>query len=133
MEETDRYAGIRQYSLAQILAVWAAAALPMAALAWLVAPALKDHFAGAGNVPLFKALNVCLTIGLVWQFVLVATLAWHEQRTFRWSTCAAKPAHPAHRRQDLAAPDPTDPRDPRRVDAAAGGAEGPRLRRVHRL
>jgi membrane protease YdiL (CAAX protease family) len=86
MEETDRYAGIRQYSLAQILAVWAAAALPMAALAWLVAPALKDHFAGAGNVPLFKALNVCLTIGLVWQFVLVATLAWHEQRTFRWST-----------------------------------------------
>src|SRR5204862_446798 len=38
-----------------------------------------------GNVPLFKALNVCLTVGLVWQFVLVATLVWREQRTFRWS------------------------------------------------
>src|SRR6266496_3847794 len=77
---------IPQYGLRAIFAVWAAAALPMAALAWLVAPALKDQFAGAGNVPLFKALNVCLTVGLVWQFVLVATLVWREQRTCRWST-----------------------------------------------
>jgi membrane protease YdiL (CAAX protease family) len=77
---------IPQYGLRAIVAVWAAAALPMAALAWLVAPALKDQFAGTGNVPLFKALNVCLTIGLVWQFVLVASLVWREQRTFRWST-----------------------------------------------
>lgn len=85
-DEADRYARIKQYSLTQIVAIWAAAALPMAALAWLVAPALKDQFAGNGNVPLFKALNVCLTIGLVWQFVLVASLVWREQRTFRWST-----------------------------------------------
>src|SRR5438874_8700465 len=77
---------IPQYGLRAIFAVWAAAALPMAALAWLVAPALKDQFAGTGNIPFFKALNVCLTIGLVWQFVLVATLLWREQRTFRWST-----------------------------------------------
>src|SRR6266496_4995809 len=35
---------IPQYGLRAILAVWAAAALPMAALAWLVAPALKDQF-----------------------------------------------------------------------------------------
>src|SRR5438477_1187218 len=77
---------IPQYGLRAIFAVWAAAALPMAALAWLVAPALKDQFAGTGNIPFFKALNVCLTVGLVWQFVLVATLLWREQRTFRWST-----------------------------------------------
>jgi hypothetical protein len=77
---------IPQYGLRAIFAVWAAAALPMAALVWLVAPALKDQFAGTGNVPLFKALNVCLTVGLVWQFALVATLVWGEQRTFRWST-----------------------------------------------
>ena len=31
---------IKQYSLRTVLAVWATAALPMAALAWLVAPAL---------------------------------------------------------------------------------------------
>jgi membrane protease YdiL (CAAX protease family) len=77
---------IPQYGLRAIFAVWAAAALPMAALAWLVAPALKDQFAGAGNVPLAKALIVCLTVGLVWQFVLIAVLVWREQRTFRWST-----------------------------------------------
>jgi len=77
---------VPQYGLRAILAVWAAAAVPMAALAWLVAPALKDRFAGAGNVPLAKALIVCLTLGLVWQFVLVAILVWREQRTFRWST-----------------------------------------------
>jgi uncharacterized protein len=76
---------IPQYGLRRILAVWAAAALPMGILAWIVAPAIKDSFAGTGNVPLFKALNVCLTVGLVWQFVLVATLVWREQRTFRWS------------------------------------------------
>ena len=31
---------VRQYSRLGVLAVWAAAALPMAALAWLVAPAV---------------------------------------------------------------------------------------------
>jgi hypothetical protein len=35
--EDERYAAVRQYSLAQILGVWAAAALPMAVLAWVVA------------------------------------------------------------------------------------------------
>jgi membrane protease YdiL (CAAX protease family) len=77
---------IRQYRRRAILAVWAAAALPMAALAWLVAPALADRLSGEGNVPMAKALIVLLTIGLVWQFVLVAILVWREQRTFRWST-----------------------------------------------
>ena len=51
-EEVDRDVQVRQYSLAQIFAVWAAAALPMAVLAWIVAPALKDSFTGAGNVPM---------------------------------------------------------------------------------
>ena len=32
-QEGSRYAYVRQYSLAQILAVWAAAAIPMAILA----------------------------------------------------------------------------------------------------
>jgi uncharacterized protein len=84
-EEADRYAGIRQYSLPQILAVWAAAALPMGILAWIVAPAIEDSFSGAGNVPLFKALILLLTAGLIWQFVLVVGLVWLEQRTLRWA------------------------------------------------
>jgi membrane protease YdiL (CAAX protease family) len=77
---------VPQYSVSRILAVWAAAALPMAALAWLVAPVLEDRFAGDGMVPMMKALLVCLSAGLVWQFVLVAILVRREQRTLRWST-----------------------------------------------
>jgi uncharacterized protein len=77
---------IPQYRLRAIFAVWVAAALPMAAVAWLVAPVLEDRFAGDGHVPMAKALIVSLTVGLVWQFVLVAGLVWREQRTLRWST-----------------------------------------------
>ncbi len=76
---------IPQYRRRTIFAIWAAAALPMAALAWIVAPALAHHLAGEGNIPLAKALIALLTIGLVWQFVLVAIIVWREQRSFRWS------------------------------------------------
>jgi CAAX protease family protein len=85
-EGVDRYAGVKQYSLAQIVGVWAAAAVPMAILAWVVAPRLADHLSGTGDIPMFKSLLIVLTAGLIWQFVLVAILVWHEQRTFRWAT-----------------------------------------------
>jgi hypothetical protein len=42
----DRYEAVRQYSLAHILKVWAAAAVPMGLLAWIIAPWLKDHLGG---------------------------------------------------------------------------------------
>ena len=77
---------IPQYGMRRILAVWAAAALPMGALAWLVAPALKDSFAGTGSVQMAKALIVCFAAGLIWQFVLVVALLRREQGTLRWST-----------------------------------------------
>ena len=77
---------IPQLRIRGIFAVWAAAALPMAVLAWLVAPVLADRFAGDGDVPMAKALIVSLAIGMVWQFVLVAILVGREQRTLRWST-----------------------------------------------
>jgi uncharacterized protein len=82
--EAEASVEIPQYSVLRILAVWAAAALPMAALAWLVAPALEDEFGGEGNVPMAKALLLLLTAGLIWQFVLVAILVWREQGTLRW-------------------------------------------------
>jgi uncharacterized protein len=85
-DAADSPVDIPQYRVPAILAVWGAAALPMAALAWLVAPALADRFGGAGHVPMVKALIVSLTIGLVWQFVLVAVLVRREQGTLRWST-----------------------------------------------
>src|SRR6185295_12352774 len=57
-----------QYSKAKVLAVWAAAALPMGALAWIAAPAI------AGDGDLAPVLISCLTVGLVWQFVLIMLL-----------------------------------------------------------
>jgi membrane protease YdiL (CAAX protease family) len=80
--DADRYEAIQQYSLKKILAVWAAAALPMGALAWIVAPALKDQF--SGPEPLIQALLVCLTAGLIWQFVLVVILVRREVGTLAW-------------------------------------------------
>lgn len=72
-----------QLSLRGIIAVWAAAALPMGLLAWVVAPLLADHLSGASA--LTRALIVMLTAGLVWQFALVLTLVAREQGTLRWS------------------------------------------------
>jgi len=73
---------ITQYSRRTIFAVWAAAAVPMGVLAWIVAPAIAD---GDTAVDLFRPLVACLTAGLVWQFVLVLVLVGREQRTLRWS------------------------------------------------
>ncbi len=77
---------IPQYSRRAIVAIWAAAALPMATAAWLVTPLLADRFGGDGIVPMAKALYVSLTAALVWQFLLVAFLVRREQGTLRWST-----------------------------------------------
>jgi membrane protease YdiL (CAAX protease family) len=83
-ERTDeRYAGVRQYSLAQILAVWAAAAVPMGLLAWVVAPWLRDQL--GGDDPFVEALLICLTAGLIWQFVLVVILIRRELGGLEWS------------------------------------------------
>jgi membrane protease YdiL (CAAX protease family) len=72
-----------QYSLRRILATWAAAALPMAALAWLFAPWLAGTLDGPSAWP--RAIVVSLTAGLVWQGVLVVVLVRREQGTLRWS------------------------------------------------
>ena len=65
-----------------IFAIWAAAAIPMGVLAWVVAPAIAD---GDSAESLFQPLVACLTVGLVWQFVLVVVLVGREQGTLRWS------------------------------------------------
>ena len=50
-EEVDRYAAVEQYSLAKILGVWAAAAVPMGVLAWIVAPCSGINSAAAIRSP----------------------------------------------------------------------------------
>lgn len=74
---------IPQYSLKGILGTWAAAAVPMGVLAWLVAPWVADGFHGPSALP--RALILMLTAGLIWQFVLVLILVYREQGSLRWS------------------------------------------------
>ena len=73
---------LRQYTRPQVLGIWAAAALPMAALAWLVPPWVADRLDGPAAGA--RALIGGLTVGLVWQFVLVLLLVYREQRSLRW-------------------------------------------------
>jgi membrane protease YdiL (CAAX protease family) len=78
----DRHEAVRQYSLSRILVVWAAAAVPMGVLAWIVAPLLEDQL--GGDEPLAQALLICLTVGLMWQFVLVLILVRRELGGLEW-------------------------------------------------
>ena len=83
VQDSARHAAVRQYSLAQILGVWAAAAVPMGVLAWIVAPWLRDQL--GGDDPFAEALLICITAGLIWQFVLVLILIRRELVGLQWS------------------------------------------------
>ena len=76
---------IDQYTLWQILGIWALAALPMGVLGWVVYPAISPDFKsdplGAGVTRL-----VLLTIGMIWQFVLSMILVRKEEGDLRWAT-----------------------------------------------
>jgi membrane protease YdiL (CAAX protease family) len=77
---------VPQYGGWAIFSIWAAAAVPMAVLAWLMAPALAGRLTGEDGLPLVKALLLLITAGLIWQFVLVLILVHREQGSLRWST-----------------------------------------------
>ncbi len=70
-----------QYSLAQILGIWALVALPMALLAWVVAPAIIPY------VPLHPAITfwLLLIVGMAWEFVVSLVIIYRELGTLRWS------------------------------------------------
>lgn len=74
---------ILQYSRRRILGTWAAAAGPMSALAWVVAPWLAGVLKGPSAWP--RAILLSLTVGMIWQFVLVVVTVRREQGTLRWS------------------------------------------------
>jgi membrane protease YdiL (CAAX protease family) len=74
---------VRQYSLAAVLAVWAAAAVPLGILAWIIAPAVAGT--GATDERFVVVLIGALTVGLIWQCVLVVVLVYREQRSLRWA------------------------------------------------
>lgn len=76
----------RQYTVGQILAIWAAATVPMASLAWIVWPLLSSA-TGLNPGILFWLLMV---VGMVWQFVLAVVILRRELGTLRWSVVAPR-------------------------------------------
>src|SRR4030042_4623740 len=81
MKQNNISLTIPQYSLVKVLGIWAGAAIPMGILGWLVAPML----AAESDKPGLERLAV-LTLGLVWQFVLVLVLIYREAGNLRWDT-----------------------------------------------
>ena len=82
---SQKAVGTEQYSLAQILGIWAAAAVPMGILGWVVAPALAPDI---DTDPVGAAVTRVgvLTVGLIWQFVLSMIIVRREEGDLRWST-----------------------------------------------
>ncbi len=81
-------AAVEQYSLRQILGIWAAAAIPMAVLAWVVTPVVGDRLelgVGEENREAFTRAGF-LTLGMIWQFVLVMIIIRREAGNLRWAT-----------------------------------------------
>ena len=74
-----------RYSLAKILGIWAAAAVPMAILGWIVAPALAPDLASDPIGAAVARVGV-LTVGLIWQFVLSMIIVYREEGDLRWAT-----------------------------------------------
>src|SRR3954447_22312348 len=71
-----------QYSVRRILSVWGAATVPMAVLAWVVAPWLGDRIGGPD--PFIDALLICFNVGLLWMLALVLILVRREQGSLAW-------------------------------------------------
>jgi uncharacterized protein len=74
-----------QYTLAQILGIWALAAAPMGILGWIVSPLVAPDFE---TDPLaFGVTRVALlTLGLIWLFVLSMIIVRREEGDLRWAT-----------------------------------------------
>jgi membrane protease YdiL (CAAX protease family) len=74
-----------QYTLWQILGIWALAAIPMEILSWVVFPAVSPDFRsdplGAGVTRM-----VLITIGLIWLFVLSMIIVRKEEGNLHWAT-----------------------------------------------
>src|SRR3954469_22560289 len=78
---------IPTWTRSTVMKVWAAAAVPMGILAWVVAPLLAHAFSGPTALP--RALILSLGTGLIWQFFLVLVVVRREQGTLRWPVVKA--------------------------------------------
>ena len=84
-----------QYSLRKILSIWAAAAIPMAILGWLL-PLLiggVDLGVGEANNLAFTRAGL-LTLGLIWQFVLVLFIVYRDEGSLSMATIRKRSSTP---------------------------------------
>ena len=95
-----------QYTLVRVLGIWAAAALPMGILGWLVAPALAPDIQADPVGAVLTRVSV-LTVGLIWQFVLALVLVYRDEGDLRWTTL--------RRRLRLTTPRDPHTQQPRRI------------------
>jgi len=74
-----------QYSLAKIIGLWAAAALPMGILGLAVYPALTpDRLTDPLGAAIIRL--ILMAAGLVWVFVLAMLIVYREEGDLRWTT-----------------------------------------------
>jgi membrane protease YdiL (CAAX protease family) len=73
-------AGERQYSLFKILAIWASVTLPMAVLAFVVAPAVTPHTSIHPGLVHW----IFIVVGMAWQFVVSLLVLRNELGGLRW-------------------------------------------------
>jgi membrane protease YdiL (CAAX protease family) len=71
----------RQYTLFEILAIWAGVTVPMGLLAFIVAPAVMPH------TSLHPGLVhwIFMVVGMVWQFIVSVAVLRHELGGLRWA------------------------------------------------
>src|SRR6185369_16700384 len=70
-----------QYTLWQILGIWALATLPMTLLVWVVAPALIPHSPPQPGITYWWLMIA----GMAWQSVLSLVILHRELGTLKWS------------------------------------------------
>lgn len=69
-----------QYSLIQILGLWALVAIPMGILTWVIAPALIPYSPFHPGITFW----LLIIVGLVWQFVVSMVVMYRELEVFNW-------------------------------------------------
>jgi membrane protease YdiL (CAAX protease family) len=77
--------GTEQYSLAKILGLWAATALPLAFMGWVVFPAIAPDW-GVDPMGVGYARMGTIAVALIWEFVLALIIVYREEGDLRWAT-----------------------------------------------
>jgi uncharacterized protein len=74
-----------RYALLRVVGIWAAAALPMGILGWIIARALTPDIESNPVGAVVTRLGA-LTVGLIWLFILSLIIVYREEGNLRWTT-----------------------------------------------